>query len=329
MNTLLICPKFFGYQDDISQALISKNHKVTYIDEKPYNNNFFKILVRLFGKSTFVRRIIRKHILTSLEKINGTLDYVIVVKGESLSLENVIFLKEKYPKATFLFYAWDSIKNYPHVLEYLPLFNRCYTFDNNDIQQFPFLKHLPLFYSKEYGIKHSINPQTIKPRIVFAGTVHSDRYELLGKIYKKYHHVYDFNFFLYFPSKILFLKFLKNNIINIMKYKILGFSLCSKTKSQVADYFLNATAIIDIQHPMQHGLTMRTIEVLPLNRKLITTNREIKNYDFYRHENVLIIDRDEPILTEEFLFTSFQEIDPDIIHRYSVDGWVTKILAKN
>jgi hypothetical protein len=214
-------------------------------------------------------------------------------------------------------------------LEYLPLFNRCYTFDNNDIRQFPFLKHLPLFYSKEYGIKNSINPPTIKPKIVFAGTVHSDRYEILGEIYKKYNHLYDFNFFLYFPSRILLLKFFRSNFLKVLKYKVLGFSLYPKTKMQIAEYFSNATAIIDIQHPGQHGLTMRTIEVLPLKRKLITTNYDIKSYDFYRHENILIIDRNEPVLTEEFLFTPYQEVDPDIVHQYSVDGWVTKILTNN
>jgi len=107
----------------------------------------------------------------------------------------------------------------------------------------------------------------------------------------------------------------------------LSFSLQSKSKKEIADYFLNATAIIDIQHPKQHGLTMRTIEILPLQRKLITTNSEIKRYDFYHNENIMVIDRDDPILDEQFLLTPFKEIDPKIVHQYSVNGWVTKLLA--
>jgi len=327
MNTLLICPKFFGYEKDIYQSLVSQGHTVTYIDEKPYNNNIFKILVRLFGKSSFVRLLIKKHILSSLELTPKKIDYIIVIKGESLSLENVNLLKSRYSDAKFLFYAWDSIKNYPHVVEYLPLFDRCYTFDDKDIEQYPFLTHLPLFYSKDFEVVGPQRASVGKPKIVFAGTVHSDRYRLLGKIYKQYKDTFDFDFFLYFPSKILLVKFIKDNFLEIIKYKVFGFSLRSKTKKEIAEYFLNATAIIDIQHPKQHGLTMRTIEILPLKRKIITTNPEIERYDFFLAENILVIDRELPTLAEEFFVTPYHEIEPEILHGYSVEGWVKKLLA--
>ena len=40
-------------------------------------------------------------------------------------------------------------------------------------------------------------------------------------------------------------------------------------------------AVLDIEHPKQVGLTMRTFEVLASGRKLITTNRSIINHEFY------------------------------------------------
>jgi len=327
MNTLLICPKFFGYEKDIYQSLIDQNHNVIYIDEKPYNNTIFKIIVRLSGRHFIVRNFIKKYIERSIANIQLSLDYIIIVKGESFSVENIRYLKEKHPHAKFLFYAWDSVKNYPHVIEYLPLFDRCYTFDDKDIENYTFFKHLPLFYSKEYEVENIAKAAVSKYRVVFAGTVHSDRYQLLGELYKRYKNIYDFDFFLYFPSRLLLLKFIIKNYRLILKYRILSFSLQSKSKKEIADYFLNATAIIDIQHPKQHGLTMRTIEILPLQRKLITTNSEIKRYDFYHNENIMVIDRDDPILDEQFLLTPFKEIDPKIVHQYSVNGWVTKLLA--
>lgn len=329
MNTLLICPKFFGYEKDIYGALVSQNHNVTYIDEKPYNNDIFKVLVRLFGKSNFVRCLIKKHIATALKKVPNEIDCIIVVKGESLSLENVIFLKTVFPKARLIFYAWDSINNYPHVIDYLPLFDDCFTFDDRDIIQYPFFSHLPLFYSKDFENRVAKTALVGKPKIVFAGTVHSDRYKLLGEIYKKYKLVFDFEFFLYFPSGILLLKFIKDNFLKIIKYKVFGFSLRSKEKKEIAEFFLNSTAILDIQHPKQHGLTMRTIEILPLQRKIITTNPEIQRYDFFLPENIMIIDRERPMLTEEFLMTPYQAVNPDVLQQYSVEGWVKKLLANN
>ncbi|MGP9434611.1 hypothetical protein ACT3RR_04145 [Ewingella sp. AOP8-B2-18] len=327
MNTLLICPKFFGYEKDIYGALVSQNHNVTYIDEKPYNNNFFKVLVRLFGKSTFVKWLIKRHIATSLKKMPKEIDCIIVVKGESLSLENVKFLKTVFPRARLIFYAWDSINNYPHVIDYLPLFDNCFTFDDRDIIEYPFFTHLPLFYSKDFENKTAITALTDKPKVVFAGTVHSDRYKLLGEIYKNYKHAFDFEFFLYFPSRLLLFKFIKDNFWEIITYRVFGFSLRSKEKKEIAEFFLNSTAILDIQHPKQHGLTMRTIEILPLQRKIITTNPEIQRYDFFLPENIMVIDRQRPVLTEEFLMAPYQAINPDVLHQYSVEGWVKKLLA--
>lgn len=327
MNTLLICPQFFGYEKDIFQAILKQKHDVIYCDEKPYNNNLFKILLRLFGKSKIIRLLIKKHLHRSLEGIKNKVDNVIIVKGESFTIENISYLKERFPEAKFIFYAWDSIKNYPHIIEYLPLFDRCFTFDDNDVNEYSFLIHLPLFYAKDYEVSSGARLPPKKPKIVFAGTVHSDRYQLLGKIYEKYKNQYDFDFFLYFPSKILLLNFIKSNYRQIFRYKIKSFSLKSKSKAEIAEYFLEATAVIDIQHPKQHGLTMRTIELLPLHRKLITTNVKIKDYDFYSADNIMIIDRDDPCIDEGIMSQPYSNINEDVIHKYSVDGWIKSLLA--
>lgn len=48
--------------------------------------------------------------------------------------------------------------------------------------------------------------------------------------------------------------------------------------------------IIDCPKEGQTGLTIRTFEALGSSKKLITTSKSIRNYDFYKPENIYIVD---------------------------------------
>ena len=85
--------------------------------------------------------------------------------------------------------------------------------------------------------------------------------------------------------------------------------------------------VIDIQHPKQTGLTMRTIEMLGAKRKLITTNADVKLYDFYRPENISVIDRKSPKLDEVFLKSNYVSIDEGIYRKYSIDNWLDNVFG--
>ena len=82
-----------------------------------------------------------------------------------------------------------------------------------------------------------------------------------------------------------------------------------------------------MQHPKQTGLTMRTIETLGAKKKLITTNPHVKEYDFYRPENILIVDRYNPVITKEFLDAPWKEIPENIYKKYSISSWLNSIFA--
>lgn len=47
-------------------------------------------------------------------------------------------------------------------------------------------------------------------------------------------------------------------------------------------------AILDVVQDNQRGLTWRTVEALLLRKKLITTFKDVKQYNFYCKENVFI-----------------------------------------
>ncbi|EUM29473.1 hypothetical protein [Enterobacter sp. BIDMC 26] len=328
MKVLFLCPRFFNYENEISDGLRRAGAIVDYFDEKPFNNVFFKILLRLWKENNFLKRISDAYFDRILLQTSDDYDYVIVLKGESLNRKNLLKFKEKYKNATFIYYAWDSIKNYPHIQEYLNLFDRVFTFDDNDAREYDFMNHLPLFYSPDFVSTAKKNAlPNVKPSIAFLGTVHSDRYKLLGAIYKKYKNEYDLRFVLYFPSVVVLAGFLASNIKDVIKFRLFSFTLRSRNKKQIAAFFSDADAVLDIQHPRQTGLTMRTIECLPLKRKFITTNSRVKDYDFYSAKNFYFINRENIYIDSAFFNVSFDDTYSDEISRYSVDSWISTLCS--
>ncbi|AOT43730.1 hypothetical protein [Enterobacter ludwigii] len=328
MKVLFLCPRFFNYENEISDGLRRAGATVDYFDEKPFNNVFFKILLRLWKENNFLKRISDAYFDRVLLQTSDDYDYVIVLKGESLNRKNLLKFKEKYKNATFIYYAWDSIKNYPHIQEYLNLFDRVFTFDDNDAREYDFMNHLPLFYSPDFVSTAKKNAlPNVKPSIAFLGTVHSDRYKLLGAIYKKYKNEYDLRFVLYFPSVVVLAGFLASNIKDVIKFRLFSFTLRSRNKKQIAAFFSDADAVLDIQHPRQTGLTMRTIECLPLKRKFITTNSRVKNYDFYSAKNFYFINRENIYIDSAFFNVSYDDTYSDEISRYSVDSWISTLCS--
>lgn len=88
----------------------------------------------------------------------------------------------------------------------------------------------------------------------------------------------------------------------------------------------DSTIMIDIQRPEQVGLTFRVFESLGYRKKLITTNKDVVNYDFYNPNNILVLDPENIKIPESFLESEYQEVPEEIFNKYQIKNWVKKIL---
>ena len=99
-------------------------------------------------------------------------------------------------------------------------------------------------------------------------------------------------------------------------------------KAQIGAIFARSEAIVDIEHVRQRGLTIRTIEaVVGCGKKLITTNTAIAGYDFYSPDRILIIDRERPVVPEDFFGTPTGPLNENVRERYSLAGWLDELIA--
>ncbi len=101
------------------------------------------------------------------------------------------------------------------------------------------------------------------------------------------------------------------------------------SKKSLLDLYRRSRIVMDVQHPKQIGLTLRCLETLGAKRKLITTNQDIRNYDFYNPNNILVVDRNNPVVPKDFLNTPYTEVNKDIYDKYSITSWVKHILKES
>jgi hypothetical protein len=99
------------------------------------------------------------------------------------------------------------------------------------------------------------------------------------------------------------------------------------TAVDVLQAMRSSKAVLDVEHPRQRGLTMRSIETLLAGRKLVTTNKFIMNCDLYDPSRVSVISRDRPGISEEFLNAPFLPIPAHLRDKYSVRGWIDELLS--
>ncbi len=320
---LFFAPKFFNYEIEIKIKLEKMGAKVDLYDERMNPSNLDKVIIRL--KKNLLKKKIEKYYYNIIDKNkNQEYDYIFFLSPETITKKLLQKLKETQKTAKFIIYMFDSIKNKKNVREILSEFDSHFSFDKNDCEVDSRFKFRPLFYLDEYS-KLAGNYNNKKYDVSFIGTVHSDRYKVIKLIKEQaIQSKLNVNFFMYFPSKIIYLikkifdKSYKNTDIK-------DFSFKSILKEEVLDIISNSKVILDIQHLKQVGLTMRTIEIMGMKKKLITTNKNIENYDFYNSNNIKIIDRNNPILDLDFIKNDYEEIDLDIYKKYSIGSWLEEI----
>lgn len=323
-SILFIAPAFFGYEKSIRNRLQALGAKVDYFDERPSNSFWSKAFIRL--NRTILSYYIKRYYKSISSQISdNNYDYIFVLNIEAMPHSFLETQKKRFPSAKFILYMWDSVMNKKNTLTYLPFFDAVFSFDEKDCNQLLKIKFRPLFFLNEYAEIADYN--SFEYDISFVGTAHSDRYSLIrdiqAQITAKGLKAY---WFLYLQSRKIFIW---NKIHNsaYKKAQMNDFSYRSLSKEKILSVIKKSKIILDIQHPKQVGLTMRSIEMLGAKRKLITTNLSIKNYDFYSPNNILVIDRNNPLISDDFFRSEYMPVNKDIYYKYSLDGWLDDIFS--
>ena len=320
-RVLVFSVKTFGYESKIVGKLRELGAIVDWYDDRPDNSFLTKSLLRI-NRSLLKWKLNNYH-NELLRELNGkNYDYIAFIACESFTADFVLKLKSKFKNAKVILYLWDSLENKKGLAKNLEYFDVIKSFDKNDCERYPNFLFRPLFFVDEYSGNQ--NNDENKYIAAFVGTIHCDRYNFFNEISEKIPGI-NYSYF-YCPSKLLFfIRKIVDRDFRQVPYREVHFA--ALTSVEVSSIYLASKIVVDVNHVKQVGLTMRTFETMAMNRKLITTNKAIVEYDFYSPKNVCVVDRDNVVISEEFFSSEFVPVPDEILHKYSIEGWLLDVFC--
>ncbi|MEH6408536.1 MAG: hypothetical protein V7767_14760 [Leeuwenhoekiella sp.] len=310
MKITVISPFTFGYIDALVEELRAKSHvKVTFIRVDKFKFSYRSPVQRLFNffLKTFSTRSLKKEyaakmILDQMQN-NEKQDFILVIRPDKLD-ENLLFQLKNHTNKLITYY-FDSITNFPKKSNLIKYFDKVYSYEKGDVAKFN-LEFITNFIPKD-SVAISSNQEGL-----FNISSYDDRFKTLEKIAKQ---VKSYNY----PCKFIVRseKKVTSDYIKIISEYI--------TVEESKKYLEEAAILLDVQKDDQEGLSFRVFEALQFGKKLITTNKDIYSYDFYNPNNILIINKENPQIEEQFLNTPYEEIPESIKSKYRRKAWLQKV----
>jgi hypothetical protein len=315
------CTQHYG--DAIRDELISRGANVKRYDERPSQKSLTKIVIRLFKKK--IPQIFDRYIAKLIRENEGTkFDYILICKGEAFTPLTINHLRNAYPGVKIILYLWD-VMHLTKMDDVIASCDRVYSFDPGDVAKNKGLIFRPTFFVKEY--KEVRDTKDYNNDVVFIGTLFGKRYKEILNFKNKFEAAgYRFLSYLYVPGLIVYIKDF------ITKFPYISFKKIHLDPLSVAgtvDVLNETKAILDINYSFQQSLSTRAHEAMAARRKYITTNPEIKTYDYYNPNNIMVIDRQNPVVPKEFIESEFEPISDEILYKYSIPGLVDDLFNDN
>ncbi len=246
-------------------------------------------------------------------------DLVLAVGVEGLSSKAVDLLRNRNPRARFLIYLADSIRNSPMCLRRCSAFDEVISFDRADCEAQPRWRYRPLFATSEYWSHGTVGHRGVS----FVGSFHPERLKVLRKWVSHCREIsLDGEYLLAMRGWIDRLRWLRSSIDT----GITPLTRPLSAEHACAIYRFHGT-VLDIHHPLQTGLTMRTIEALAAGCRLVTTNRRVVEEAFFDPERIMVIDRFDPRPDPDFLRGQRSSVAPALPERFTVKGWAEEVVG--
>lgn len=272
----------FGISRDL---LRSGSYSYALRNERLFEFPIWKVICRVFP--TLTRTLLVPYYFSILIDIYFKKStHLLIIRGELVPVWFVKISRLILPNIKIVGYTWDSRKNNPRFYVLEKFMDKRYTFDLKDSLRYS-IPHLPLFYFNSHNKMGGREGSKIT-KIAFFGTIHSERLEWIKLLVKLSNRMnFEFDYHLFVRSKAEFHLLSQKN----QSYG-LRFSTESLTYKELSLRLDAADIIIDIAHPSQSGLTLRTFEALSRGKILVTNNKVISKYNLEMRDNIFIADLD-------------------------------------
>ena len=314
MKICVISFDFWNYDEHIVEELKRRGIVANHINIGAYQHKSFSARVQnTISKIVLKRNLKNKQrqemILDQLKKL-GKQDQILVINPELIERKYHEEIKKFAGK--YIAYLYDSLARCPaeHLFD---LFDEIFSFDKDDAKKHDFQLITNYNYLPESQLDK--NPSF---DMVFIAS-YDKRIEILSKITKKLHKMG-----LSYYAKIVGKKAWKENL-NLDSKRTVFFTRRRLAHKDVPEFYKSGKVLLDLTRENQTGLSFRIFEAMALKKKIITDNQTIKDYDFFNPNNILVLKDDLSNLEKSFFETDYQELDPEIYRKYTLEHWVEKV----
>ncbi|MEG3179116.1 hypothetical protein [Sphingomonas sp. LT1P40] len=279
------------------------------------NAGFWAKTFKKFAPSAYRARLDAYH-RRMIEATAGThYDVVLFIQCHHVSLENMRRLRQLHPAARFVLYNWDSLTTHDYQ-PWLPLFDRAATFDPVDAAKIG-ITYLPLFAIRDYFEADKTRAKDFD--LYFVGAIGSlHRFDALARLH-------DFcqangirtHFHLKCSPAVRLMLWRKRKSLP-------GLTLASLSFGGIIDLIERSRGVFDFANHKQTGYTMRFIENMCADQKIVTENARVLDEDFYRADRILVIRDFDFSGVKDFLARPItSQLDTE---RFSIDSWAAGLV---
>ncbi len=316
-SVLYLNRNYFSYNHDIARQLVMDGYDVFNMEFDPKNINMFQRKYYAKKKINYHKYMFTKYCEDEVLPIarENNID-VIIMAFLTFTREQMLTLKKVCPNAKIIFLMFDDMTWYEErYQEGFDLFDEVVTYSPYDAEKYGF-HYNPNFYGFE-------EQKEKKYDWTFIGTAPEQRKVTLNKILKN--NPYENKYLYIFKGN----GGLRDRVVNAIKPKRgldrYGYYK-EMSREKTLDIFAQSRCILDLQHPWQVGLSMRPFHAIRLHSKLITTNKDIVNYDFYNKNNIWIMDLENPELPDQkFIYGEYEELPDEVYEFYSIKSWCKRL----
>ena len=332
-KNLLFSSNLGEYQEILEKKLKKRFKNVEYIEEflpwskkKMLHIKLFREIHKGFPKNKFLKNLYDKvasfEYKKNLDKYNIKFDYFLVVSSGKFTEGFIKELKKRNPDIKTILFLWDKL-SYTSWGQHVYAFDYVFTFDRNDHKKYGYFFR-PSFYTG-INLKKEIEFDKRKYGLYYIGHLRDlERYNFIYRL-SNYMKKINLNFFTKAYSKK------KKEMAVLPK----NYERTLITHERVTFYddlenTRNTRVILDLSYGEQIGLTLRCLNAIESNTKILTNNKDIINYDFYNEKNIKIIENIEEIeqIDPKFFEEEPEKIPENIKYRYSIDGFIDEIFEK-
>ncbi len=267
-----------------------ENHYIMSYYKVDTRNLIFRILTKI--KSPFINLLFSSN-WKKIIKENKANAIIMFDNGFSEMVPK--YIKNKNKEIKTILWFWNPINELSKKYLHCKYLDEIWSFDLEEVKKYN-MKYNTQFFTK----KIKKNKKKICNEILYLGNAKNRKKEIIS-----------------LKNKIEKLGLQTNFIIIEDKKDYMSYDKYLELLSE-------SNCILDYNEKGQSGLTLRPMEALFLEKKLITNNKDIKNYDFYNPSNIFILGENNIEDIKEFINKPYEKVEQKIIDYYDFEQWLSR-----